>query len=150
MSDKPPGAEKKIVAGIFDILLGRPSTSASHNKPPHNREITIRKPQLLLAALLFFGSVSSLLAQGNNDANQAAAGAAGCAACGGGFLFVIVTVIALNIALLVWVSRDAKSRGMDSPVIWMILVMVTGLIGLVIYIFSRPQGNLIQCTRSDK
>jgi hypothetical protein len=106
----------------------------------------MRKLQLVLAALLFFGTVSSLLAQANNDVGQAAAGAAGCAACGGGFLIIIIAVIALNIALLVWVARDAKNRGMDSPVLWMILVMFTGLIGLLIYIFSRPQGNLIQCT----
>jgi len=54
-------------------------------------------------------------------------------------------MIALNIALLVWVARDAKSRGMDSAVLWMILVMVTGVIGLVIYLFSRPQGDLVKC-----
>jgi len=73
---------------------------------------------------------------------------AACAACGGcGFLMIaiVVGIIALHIALLVWVARDAKSRGMDSAVLWMVLVMLTGLIGLLIYIFSRPQGNLVQC-----
>jgi uncharacterized membrane protein YhaH (DUF805 family) len=70
------------------------------------------------------------------------------AACGclGFFGFVIIAVIVLNIALLVWVARDAKARGMDSSVLWMILVMFTGVIGLIIYIFARPQGNLIQCS----
>ncbi len=34
---------------------------------------------------------------------------------------------------------------MDSSVLWMLLVMCTGFIGLVIFLFSRPQGNLIQC-----
>ena len=71
-----------------------------------------------------------------------------CAACGGlGFVFIIIVValIALNIALLVWVARDAKSRGMDNAVLWMVLVMFTGVIGLIIYIFSRPQGNLVKC-----
>ena len=58
---------------------------------------------------------------------------------------VVVAVIALNIALLVWVARDAKSRGLDSAMLWMVLVMFTGFIGLVIYIFARPQGALIQC-----
>ena len=56
-----------------------------------------------------------------------------------------IIVLALNIALLVWVARDAKSRGMDSAALWMILVMCTSFIGLVIYIFSRPQGALVQC-----
>jgi len=56
-----------------------------------------------------------------------------------------ILFIALNIALLVWVARDAKSRGMDSAVLWMVLVMITSVIGLVIYIFARPQGDLKQC-----
>jgi hypothetical protein len=99
----------------------------------------------LLATLPFLGATSSLLAQANSDSADAAKG---CAVCGGGIVFFIVVilgVIALNIALLVWVARDAKSRGMDSSVLWMILVMATGILGLVIYLFSRPKGNLIQC-----
>jgi len=77
--------------------------------------------------------------------------ASGCAACGGcglfgGILILIpICIFALNIALLVWVARDAKSRGMDSSVLWMVLVMFTSVIGLIIYIFSRPQGNLVRC-----
>lgn len=72
------------------------------------------------------------------------AGAAGCALCGS-LMFIPIAIIILNIALLIWVARDAKSRGMDSAVIWMILVMFTSVLGLIIYIFSRPQGNLIHC-----
>ena len=60
-------------------------------------------------------------------------------------IIIPIAILVLNIALLVWVARDAKARSMDSAVLWMILVMFTGPIGLVIYIFSRPQGNLIQC-----
>lgn len=60
-------------------------------------------------------------------------------------VIVFFILFALNIALLVWVARDAKSRGMDSSILWMFLVMFTSVIGLVIYIFSRPQGELIQC-----
>jgi uncharacterized membrane protein YhaH (DUF805 family) len=56
-----------------------------------------------------------------------------------------IAILALNIALLVWVARDAKARGMDNAVLWMILVMFTSVIGLIIYIFSRPQGNLVPC-----
>jgi uncharacterized membrane protein YhaH (DUF805 family) len=82
------------------------------------------------------------LAQSSSDA---ASGVAGCAMCST-FLAVPIVIIVLNIALLVWVARDAKARGMDSAVLWMILVMFTSVIGLVIYIFSRPQGNLIRCS----
>ncbi|MBI3684619.1 MAG: membrane protein insertion efficiency factor YidD [Acidobacteria bacterium] len=61
-------------------------------------------------------------------------------------ILIPIMLFALNIALLIWVARDAKSRGMDSAVLWMILVMFTSVIGLIIYTFSRPQGNLIQCS----
>lgn len=88
------------------------------------------------AALLLF----------QNDAGGAAS-ALGCFACSGILILIPIAVIALNIALLVWVARDAKSRGMDSAVLWMILVLCTSLLGLVIYLFSRPQGNLAVCAR---
>jgi hypothetical protein len=79
----------------------------------------------------------------------AAAAAAGCGVCGGSVVFMVVAavlVFVLNIALLIWVARDAKNRSMDSSVLWMLLVMFTGPIGFIIYIFSRPQGQLSQCS----
>lgn len=97
---------------------------------------------LAVTSPALFTSVAFAQRPGQNDG-------AACAACGGcGFMMIAipVVIIALNIALLVWVARDAKSRGMDSAVLWMVLVMLTSVIGLIIYIFSRPQGNLIQCT----
>ena len=83
-------------------------------------------------------------AEGQRDVDGAAGAACGTVFCGS-LIFIPILILVLNIALLVWVARDAKSRGMDSAVIWMILVMFTSVIGLVIYLFSRPQGNLIQC-----
>ena len=101
---------------------------------------TILFPVMALAAA---GPVRPL-----NPDEQAAAGAAACAGCGGCGLVALLLVVAiavLHIALLVWVARDAKARGMDSAVMWMILVIFTGLIGLIIYIFARPQGTLVAC-----
>lgn len=60
-------------------------------------------------------------------------------------MFIIVAAAVLNIAILVWVARDAKSRGMDSAILWMLLVFFTGPLGLLIYIFSRPQGQMARC-----
>jgi len=93
----------------------------------------------LLGVLVFAGPAIALAQQDN--------GAAGCAACGscGGLIFLIIAWFVLSIALLVWVARDAKSRGMDSAVLWMLLVLFLGLLGLVIYLFARPQGNLVPC-----
>jgi hypothetical protein len=71
-----------------------------------------------------------------------------CTVCGGGIvtiigLFVIFAII--NIVLMIWVARDAKNRGMDSSALWMFLVMITSFVGLFIYLFARPQGDLAQC-----
>ena len=83
---------------------------------------------------------SFLLWQRNPDASPFVA-----CGCLGFFGVIIVGIIALHVALLVWVARDAKSRGMDNAVIWMILVMLTGIIGLIIYLLTRPPGNLVPC-----
>jgi cytochrome bd-type quinol oxidase subunit 2 len=91
-----------------------------------------------LAGAALFGAI---LLQRDSDA----AGAAACFGCAGFMFFIIVGIIAINIALLVWVARDAKSRGMDNSILWMVLVMITGLVGLIIYILVRPQGNLVPC-----
>jgi len=110
-----------------------------------------------LQALPLSLSVTNLLAQHSTpyDAAQAKAAAdaaaagtaagAGCLACGGGLIVLIIGSIVLSIALLVWVARDAKNRGMDNSVMWMIVVFFTSFLGLIIYIFSRPQGELVPC-----
>ena len=91
---------------------------------------------------------SIVFAQRRPSAGDEAAAAGGCAICGVGLgvmILIPVVLFVLNIALLVWVARDAKARGMDSSVMWMLLVFFTSVIGLIIYIFSRTQGELIQC-----
>jgi uncharacterized membrane protein YhaH (DUF805 family) len=98
---------------------------------------------LALFAQVFLSAAGRLASFALSQRGDAGAGAA--CGCLGVFGFVIIAIIVLNIALLVWVARDAKSRGMDSSVIWMILVMLTSFVGLIIYIFSRPQGNLVRC-----
>ena len=67
------------------------------------------------------------------------------ATCCGTFFFLIAAVAVIHFLLLVWVARDAKARGMDGAVIWMLLVFFTGIVGLVIYLLSRPNGQLIDC-----
>jgi asparagine N-glycosylation enzyme membrane subunit Stt3 len=100
---------------------------------------------LRFLAILTTLMVSQLLfAQNNNDPNAAAGG---CLACGGCGFFVVLAVVGIGIAifLAIWVSRDAKARGMDNVALWVILVIFLGLIGLVIDLLARPKGNLIQC-----
>jgi hypothetical protein len=93
-----------------------------------------------IASLLVF----SPLLRAQRDADPAAAGCL-CGTVTMMLIIIPIIFVALNIALLVWVARDAKARGMDTAVGWMVLVMFTSLLGLIIYIFARPQGNLIRC-----
>jgi uncharacterized membrane protein YhaH (DUF805 family) len=106
--------------------------------------------RFLLFPSFFVCLASRALAQSSSPSDAEGAAAAGAlgAGCCGSVLFIvifIIVMIALNIALLVWVARDAKSRGLDNSVMWMILVMFTSVLGLIIYLFARPQGALVQC-----
>jgi hypothetical protein len=113
------------------------------------RALTTRRPParrgLGLALLAMVALRAVALAQDATSAAEDAAACAACGTCGGVMILIPILFFAVNIALLVWVARDAKSRGMDSAVLWMLLVMFTSFIGLLIYILSRPQGELVQC-----
>ena len=99
-----------------------------------------------MSQLLFFCNV--VLAQRRPGEPSDAEVCGACGACGAGMgVMILIPVVgfALNIALLIWVARDAKARGLDSAVLWMALVLFTSVLGLIIYIFSRPQGELVLC-----
>jgi hypothetical protein len=98
--------------------------------------------RLALVALLCFTPLAAFAQM--NDAGGAMSSLAGCGCCSS-FIAIPIVILVLNIALLVWVARDAKARGMDSAVLWVLLVFFTSIIGLIIYILSRPQGNLVPC-----
>jgi uncharacterized membrane protein YhaH (DUF805 family) len=93
---------------------------------------------LTISALLLMAPLAAMGQQATDE------DAAACAACGG-FMFVIAVIFIVNIAILVWVARDAKARGMSSPVGWLILIFFTGVLGLIIFILSRPKGPLTPC-----
>jgi len=100
----------------------------------------------LLALFLFIMSIQITNAIGMGT--QPGSGQPGGEVCGtacGSFIFIIIAIFVLNIALLVWVARDAKNRGMGTSVGWVFLIMLTGIIGFIIYLFSRPSGDLVYC-----
>jgi len=55
-------------------------------------------------------------------------------------LFCIIPIVWFIIAILlcVWVYRDAESRGM-SGALWLIIVIITGILGLIIYLIVRKE-----------
>lgn len=68
------------------------------------------------------------------------------AACGILLVVILVALFVFNIVLLVWVTRDAKARGMGSPVVWMLVVFFLSIFGLLLYLLSRPKGKLARCS----
>jgi len=78
------------------------------------------------------------------EAAAAAIAAGGCGFCGT-LIFIPIALIILNIALLIWVAKDSKARGMDNSGMWVILLLFLGPIGLIVYLSSRPGGTLIGC-----
>jgi len=102
----------------------------------------------LLAAIPFLVAATNLLAQ-DSDAEKAAGAAAGLI---GGTCGCIVAVVcfAIWVFLAVWVYKDAKSRGMDNAVLLTIVTVITGILGLIIYLLMRPKGNLVPCPSCQK
>jgi len=43
----------------------------------------------------------------------------------------------------IWVARDARRRGADHPLLWAVFVLLTWIVGLVIYLMLRPQHPLL-------
>lgn len=53
-------------------------------------------------------------------------------------LMIAIGVLWFVVAILiaVWVYRDAESRG-ESGALWLIIVLITGIIGLIIWLIIR-------------
>jgi putative membrane protein insertion efficiency factor len=69
-------------------------------------------------------------------------------ACVGGCLGTLVAFtihVGIMVVCLIFVWKDAKSRGDSNAVLWMILVFVFSWIGAIIYIVARPKGDLTPC-----
>lgn len=75
-------------------------------------------------------------------ANDAAACGA-CAGCGGAMMLIPIVFVVLGIFYMVWVAKDAKSRGMENPILWMLLAVTW--VGLIVYLLVRPKGQLVDC-----
>lgn len=57
-----------------------------------------------------------------------------------GLLFCLIPIVWFVIAILlcIWVYRDAESRGMNG-VLWLIVVLIAGILGLIIYLIVRKE-----------
>jgi hypothetical protein len=64
------------------------------------------------------------------------------------FVLVVCTMSLLwlvaLILSLIWVVKDSRARGSDGAM-WIIVILLIGLFGLLIYLASRPAGMLVPC-----
>ena len=52
------------------------------------------------------------------------------------FLWVVIWFV-IAILIAIWVYRDAEKRGSSGP-LWLIIVIITGIIGIIIWLLVRP------------
>ncbi len=104
------------------------------------------KPLLVLCVVL--GAPAVALALDDGNAAGAACGALGCGAMAIVYILIIAVSLAVPIAIIVvvikFIRKDATARGMPNAnsIKWLGLL---GIIGLVIYLLQRPQGNVMPC-----
>jgi len=104
-----------------------------------------------LPALPLLFLVSNVLAQTPEESPASDAAAAAGALIGGTCGCVAGLVgLAIWLFLVIWVYKDAKSRGMDNAVLLTIVTAITGLLGVIIYLLMRPKGNLVKCPSCQK
>lgn len=106
-----------------------------------------RLEPLILLLLTLTSSATLTLAQSSQNGDPAAA--CGVMGCGiviwlAVFLGMMAFFVGLIVFLYRWIKRDATARGMPnaSTVAWFSLL---GLLGLLIYLLQRPQGNILPC-----
>jgi hypothetical protein len=56
-------------------------------------------------------------------------------------LLVVFGLLAIWIALVVWVYRDALRRGANAP-FWAAIVFFLHLVGFVVYLIARPRKSI--------
>ncbi|MHA1607394.1 MAG: PLDc N-terminal domain-containing protein [Candidatus Freyarchaeota archaeon] len=52
------------------------------------------------------------------------------------WMIVVGALIIVDVIIAVWVYRDARDRGMEAE-LWLIIVLLTGILGLIIYLIVR-------------
>jgi disulfide bond formation protein DsbB len=62
-----------------------------------------------------------------------------------GLALLSVLIVVAQILILVWVVKDARARGADGGV-WLIVILLAPIIGLLVYLASRPPGLLVPCS----
>ena len=90
---------------------------------------------LLLAMLTFVAIGMSVAAQDEPTEDEWDLGLGGLAL-GGMCCMIILIPFIIGILIAVWVYKDASKRGMSGG-LWLLIVIILGIIGLIIYLIVR-------------
>jgi Na+/H+-dicarboxylate symporter len=55
----------------------------------------------------------------------------------GAFCIIWIVILVVSLLIAIWVYKDADKRG-SSGALWLIIVIFTGIIGLIIWLVVRP------------
>lgn len=102
------------------------------------------KRLLLCLSPLLFTVTAFAQDAAESPASDDAANAAGALAALGCGILPCILGLAIQIALAVWVYKDATKRGMENAVLLTVVTALTGLIGLLIYLLMRPKTPNVQ------
>lgn len=109
--------------------------------------IKLKKFALVLISILL---AASTIASAANNVNLSqdwwAAFGAGVAVL---VIFVIIIWLIIAILIAIWVYRDAEKRG-ESGALWLIIVILTSIIGLIIWLIVRPPIGGKKSASSDR
>jgi hypothetical protein len=103
-------------------------------KPGWDRR-NVRLFAIAIAALL------PLILPGAAQASSSSGSAAGGTTC---CLIVVGIIAVINIALLIWLMKDAEARGTSAGA-WLLVVLIFGVFGWLAYLIARPKGKLVPC-----
>ena len=99
----------------------------------------LQKISLLLAGLMLITLTTGIVTATNDYDYTWEGGDPGWAFWGltGALCFIPVVMFIIWIVLAIWVYKDAEKRD-SSGALWLIIVIVTGIIGLIIWLIVRP------------
>lgn len=92
----------------------------------------------IIAAAALLPLLMPRLVQASSSSSGGAAGGVTCC------LVVIAIIVVINIALLVWLMKDAQARGTSAGA-WVLVVLIFGIVGWLAYLIARPKGKLVPC-----
>ncbi len=96
---------------------------------------------ILIVMFIFLVLGSSLIMAGSEDA----LGNLGFSEIGMFILLASMLLLIIETLLMIWIYEDSLKRGMPSPAIWILIVVIIPLIGIILYFVLRPQGEMKKC-----